>query len=78
MVIGMILETFSIGLVIRFSILCYNMKIQHIGLMKFFYLFERDFNLMELYIIGLSILLLVFTMKTIYVLFMLGSIFIRL
>ena len=67
MVIGMILETFSIGLVIPLI----NTMLQYENTTYRFneilvYLFERDFNLMELYIIGLSILLLVFTMKTLF------------
>ena len=67
MVIGMILETFSIGLVIPLinTMLQYENTTYRFNEILF-YLFERDFNLMELYIIGLSILLLVFTMKTLF------------
>ena len=62
MVIGMILETFSIGLVIPLinTMLQYENTAYRFNEILF-YLFERDFNLMELYIIGLSILLLMFT-----------------
>ena len=67
MLIGMILETFSIGLVIPLinTMLQYeNTTYQFNEIL--FYFFSRNFNLMELYVIGLSIVLFVFTIKTLF------------
>ena len=67
MLIGMVLETFSIGLVIPLinTMLQYeNTTYQFNEIL--FYLFGRNFSLIELYVIGLSILLIVFSIKTLF------------
>ncbi len=67
MLIGMVLETFSIGLVIPLinTMLQYDNTTYRFNEILF-YFFSRDFSLIELYLIGLSVVLLVFTIKTLF------------